>query len=292
VFIGGNFASVFLGAVAQPRSRVALLNADGTLDTAWDPGAGIGGGSQIVYDLALSTGGTLYIGGNFTTYDSQTRQYLAAVNAVGVTAQVVALSASGPAIAGQPLTLGTAAVGAAFPSAPYLTYQWIKDGSDIPGATGQTHYIASYSAADAGSYTVRVNGAGGSTTSSALSIAAAPAGFASWAAALPAGQRGPNDDPDRDGVPNLMEYALNLDPAANSAGQLPREDRTGTHITLTYRRHRADIIYSVEAGDDLALPWSTANVNQGTPAGDGTTTASLPFTAPEDFLRLRVTLAP
>jgi hypothetical protein len=111
-------------------------------------------------------------------------------------------------------------------------------------------------------------------------------------AGVPAAQRGPSDDPDADGITNLMEYALDLNPMLNSAGLLPQAVNNGTHLTLTYRRHRSDVIYSVEAGDDLGLPWSTTNVTQGTPAGDGTTTASIPLTAPEDFLRLRVTLVP
>ncbi len=73
---------------------------------------------------------------------------------------------------------------------------------------------------------------------------------------------------------------------------MPPLVNNGTHLTYTYRRVRSDITYSVEAGDNLALPWSAAPVDQGTPAGDGTTTAGIPLTALEDFLRLRVTLRP
>ena len=124
-----------------------------------------------------------------------------------------------------------------------------------------------------------------------MDVAPASGGFSTWADALPAGQRGPADDPDFDGIPNLMEYALDLDPAANSAGQMPPPSNNGTHITYTYRRVRSDIIYSVEASDNISA-WSTASVNQGTPGPDGTTTATLPLTAAENFLRLRVTLIP
>ena len=72
---------------------------------------------------------------------------------------------------------------------------------------------------------------------------------------------------------------------------MPPLVNNGTHLIYTYRRVRSDITYGVEASDNISF-WSTANVNQGTPAGDGTTTAGLPLTAPEDFLRLRVTLRP
>jgi hypothetical protein len=290
VYIGGTFST----AAGLARGRVARLLATGAPDPAWTtPGLGINGGANAVYDLALGLNGTLYIGGNFTMYGSDNRQLIAAVHGSTAPRQIVSLPAPPAAVLGQPLTLGVAATGVAFPAAPYLTYQWLKDNQELPGQTGQTLTLASYTAADAGSYTVRVTDANGSTTSNAVDVVTSGGGgFSGWANALPAGQRGPNDDPDGDGISNLMEYALNLDPLADSNAFLPTQGTTPTHLTLTYRRWRTDIIYSVEAGDDLALPWSTASVNQGTPAGDGTTTASIPLTAPEDFLRLRVTLMP
>jgi uncharacterized delta-60 repeat protein len=289
IFIGGQFSQVN----GQPRGRVAKLNADGTLDTTWvTPGNGINGGGNFVYDLALGPNGTLYIGGDFTQYDTAGRQFIAAVYGTTAPRQIVSLPAPPAAVLGQPLTLGVAATGVAFASAPYLTYQWLKNDAELPGQTGQTLTITSYSNADAGTYTVRVTDAGGATVSNPADLPQVGSGFSAWADALPAGQRAPDDDPDFDGIPNLVEYALGLDPLTDSAAQMPQTVNNGTHLTYTYRRVRSDITYSVEAGDNLALPWSAANVNQGTPAGDGTTTATLPLTAPEGFLRLRVTLAP
>ena len=288
VFIAGNFSTVN----GQSRPRVAKLNADGTLDPSWIPGTGPAGGTSSVNDLALGPNGTLYLGGDFTSYNGAGRQFIAAVYGDTAPRQIVSLPAPPAAVLGQPLTLGVAATGSAFPAQPYLTYQWLKDNVELPGKTGQTLTLASYSAADEGSYTVRVTDANGSTTSNAVDVAQATGGFSTWASALPAGERDPGDDFDADGIPNLMEYALDLNPLANSAAAMPQPVNNGTHLTYTYRRVRSDIAYSVEAGDNLALPWSTANVNQGTPAGDGTTTASIPLTAPEDFLRLRVTLVP
>ncbi|HUG09977.1 MAG TPA: immunoglobulin domain-containing protein [Opitutaceae bacterium] len=51
-----------------------------------------------------------------------------------------------------------------------LAYQWKKDGVDIAGATSVTYYIASLQAADAGSYTVLVTNAFGSTASDAAML--------------------------------------------------------------------------------------------------------------------------
>lgn len=48
---------------------------------------------------------------------------------------------------------------------PTLTYQWQKDGVDIPGATSPSLSVANVQSSDAGSYTVTVSNAVGSVTS-------------------------------------------------------------------------------------------------------------------------------
>ncbi|ACB73603.1 putative Ig domain-containing protein [Opitutus terrae] len=50
---------------------------------------------------------------------------------------------------------------------PTPTYQWLKNGSAIPGATDASFTIASFQAADAGSYVLVATNAGGSTSSAA-----------------------------------------------------------------------------------------------------------------------------
>ncbi|MDP3069729.1 MAG: hypothetical protein Q8N18_05540 [Opitutaceae bacterium] len=74
------------------------------------------------------------------------------------------------ALVGQAVTLNFAATGS-FPR----THQWRKDGTDIPGATAATFTRSGLSLADAGSYTVVVGNAFGSTTTSpaALTISSA-----------------------------------------------------------------------------------------------------------------------
>lgn len=288
IFIAGAFGTVN----GQPRARVAKLHADGTLDTGWTPGTGFTGGTAV-NDLLLGSNGTLYAGGDFTAYNGTSRQFIAAILGDTAPRQVVAVTAPPPAVIGQPLSLSAAATGVAFAAPPYLTYQWVKDGIDIPGATSQTYTIASYSAADSGSYTVRVNDAGGPITSGAVEVATAAGGFSGWADALPAGQRGPNDDPDNDGIANLLEYALDLDPLANSAGLLPPPVGKSGHLTLTYRRARNDVTYVVQTSPTLSGgTWTSTGVNQGTPDGNGITTASIPLGASAGFLRISATLNP
>lgn len=67
---------------------------------------------------------------------------------------------------GASFTLGVTADG----TQPF-TYQWQKNGVDLPGATAATYTVSSVTTVDAGSYTVRVSNAFGSTTSDACPVA-------------------------------------------------------------------------------------------------------------------------
>lgn len=108
------------------------------------------------------------------------------------------------------------------------------------------------------------------------------------AAGVPANLRGPNDDPDGDGVPNLLEYALALNPAGADAASLPQAMTASSRLTMTYERARTDVTYVVETSTDL-LNWTATGVDQGAPDGDGITTASVAMAGSAQFLRLRVT---
>lgn len=110
---------------------------------------------------------------------------------------------------------------------------------------------------------------------------------------VPAELRAANADADGDGIPNLVEYSLDLNPNGTGGaftGYAPVAARTATHLELTYRRVRNDVTYVVETSPALTGgTWTSVGVNQGTPAGDGTTTASIPAGNGSAFLRLNVT---
>jgi len=70
-YIGGSFASVS----GTPRSNVAAVRADGSLDPSWNPST-----NGVVYALAASADGSkIFLGGGFTTVGGQARSRLAAV---------------------------------------------------------------------------------------------------------------------------------------------------------------------------------------------------------------------
>lgn len=125
-------------------------------------------------------------------------------------------------------------------------------------------------------------------------VAFTPAtGFAVWAHALElvGPEAAANADPDKDGIPNLLEYALDLDPEIAGTAGLPTVATDGGGLTLTYRRARPELTYTVKTTTDLADGnWTEAGVNQGSPAADGTTVATLPGLGPRSFLRLEVSL--
>ena len=79
ILVGGCFTT--LGG--QTRSYIGRLNADGTLDSAFNPRAGGAVDYLHVHSLALQADGKILVGGLFTTLGGQTRNYLGRLNADG-----------------------------------------------------------------------------------------------------------------------------------------------------------------------------------------------------------------
>lgn len=62
------------------RNRFARLNADGTLDTAFDPGVGP---DNAIYSIVTQTNGQIIIAGNFKKYNGTSKECIARLNADG-----------------------------------------------------------------------------------------------------------------------------------------------------------------------------------------------------------------
>jgi uncharacterized delta-60 repeat protein len=91
ILVGG-FFTTFNGVA---RNRVTRLNADGSLDTSFDPGTGV---NSTVYSFAVQPDGKIVIGGSFTTYNGTSRNYIARLNSDGSldTSFVVGTGANNP----------------------------------------------------------------------------------------------------------------------------------------------------------------------------------------------------
>jgi hypothetical protein len=75
--MAGSFSSVN----GQPRTNLARLNVDGTLDSVFATAAGAT--TEFVYSVALQTDGKVLVGGTFTQLGGVPRNYVGRINADG-----------------------------------------------------------------------------------------------------------------------------------------------------------------------------------------------------------------
>jgi uncharacterized delta-60 repeat protein len=76
IIVGGNFAN-YNGTA---RNNIARLNADGTLDTSFNPGTGA---NDDVETISLQSDGKIIIGGHFFSYNGTARKKIARLNTDG-----------------------------------------------------------------------------------------------------------------------------------------------------------------------------------------------------------------
>ena len=107
-------------------------------------------------------------------------------------------------------------------------------------------------------------------------------------------------NPTGDGIPNLMKYAVGLNPSVHVNGAFLSTAQTGGTATLTFNRVRnaTDITYHVEATSNLTA-WSEIWNSSSVPYAGGTN-AVASVTVPDNiqisatpgkrrFLRLKIT---
>jgi hypothetical protein len=76
LYVGGNFTSYSGSAV----NRIVKLTPSGSIDTSFNPGAGF---NAVVNVIRFDSSGSLYVGGNFTSYSGSTNNYIIKLNPDG-----------------------------------------------------------------------------------------------------------------------------------------------------------------------------------------------------------------
>ena len=164
VAIAGNFSSY----ASFNLSHVARLYADGTRDTAFSTPF-ING---LVMALGVQSDGGILVGGPFGSINGTNRPYLARLYGNLYPPEFINQPISRSTNVGATVTF-SASVNNPTPS----SFQWRKEGNNIPNATGMSYTLYNVQFADSGNYSVFVsNGAGGTTSSNAvLQVGIAPA---------------------------------------------------------------------------------------------------------------------
>jgi uncharacterized delta-60 repeat protein len=287
------------------RQNIVRFNSDGTVDTSFTATLDFSGQA-----VGVQPDGKTLVGGFFTQTNGQASGALVRLNANGTTdtsfeanssfpstVNRITLQPNGRIVVGGSFTFGGVARGLIRlqPDGGVDTTFAVGNGWGSSGQTYDLEVTSSGTIWAAGSATT-FNG----QTVNYLAVfngdeqttPPAPT-FSSWAIdkALPPGLDGPLDDADFDGISNLIEYALDLEPLESDPSALPPAVLENGILSYTYVRHRTDIVYTVETSDSLT-DWTTTGVDQGTPAIDGTTTASVPYAPGSRYLHLKVELIP
>ena len=122
--IAGDFLSYngFNYPDAKPVNCIALINANGALDSSFEPDSGASG---AINSLASSPGGQFVIGGSFTSFNGVSRHYIARVNADGSLDAAFNPAANGTVWAAAVLADGKVLIGGDFNSVNSQTRHYL-----------------------------------------------------------------------------------------------------------------------------------------------------------------------
>lgn len=269
------------------------IAADGTVSTVAGGTVGSVDGTSFAarFDaplgLAVTNNGTAYV----ADYNNHLVRKLTPANLAAVAQTITFAALSDIGFTATPITLV-----ASSSSGLTVEFEVVSGAASVSG--NQLTLLGT------GSITIRAKQPGNSSYLAATPVErtfTVTANFSSWlvdtfqpAEISNSALTGPNADYDHDGIPNLVEYALGLDPKSASTSGLPLVAKTSTDWTFTYTRPaaRADVAYVVEYSTNLTS-WTDVGVTL-SPVTTGGATETWRATVPVSvgsncFLRLKVT---
>jgi len=317
IVVGGTFTT--FGSAAN---YVARFSSTGAFDSAFAAAGGFGNG---VNDLELLPNGRVLLGGNFGNFQNASVsgpiwQFFPGLSGLPGTVQFSSTTYSGSE--GTTLTLSVTRTGGSLGALTvgYATLPGTATTADYTPAAGTLTWADGDAATKTisvplttdllveGTETFTVNlgqplvGSillGATQQATAQIIDVPPSAFVLWQQAkFTAGElldptvSGPNAVYGQDGLPNLVKYALGLEPKQNITTGLPVAGTSGSNWTYTYTRPTSmtDVTYTVEYSTDLAI-WTPlgAGTQLSSVAGTDTWQATYPLaSASSVFFRLQV----
>lgn len=275
VLMGGEFTTLAPNGASTTttRNRIARLNTDGRVDSAFDPNA-----NGAVNAVALQADGAALVGGAFTALApnggaSGTRHFFARL--VNDTTTQTLTAAGGNTL--------TWTRGGAAPELTAVAFEQSVNGGSAWTALGAGTRVAGgwqltgLSLPSSGMLRARGRTAGGQYAGSTgvieqvitLPVNVAENAVKSWAAGLgvPAASQGLLDDPDGDGVSNLQEFAFGTGPLNAGGGALEYSGSLAGGGTLTRTGQPAVVGETVGA----ATQWHALFVRRTDHAASGIT---------------------
>ncbi len=258
----------------ETANRLIRLNPDGSIDNGFNLGSGFNDTVRHVY---LASSGHIFVSGEFTTFNGDPAPGLVKLDQDGARVEGFSIGNgfNGPVNAvaldpeGRILVAGdfTGFNGQPRTRLARLQSNGALDGAFHPGAGANqaVHAVAVqgdgkiFIAGDFTSYNETTQ-----NRIARLTGVAGPIGegaYADWVAAHfepgEEGISGPEQDPDGDGIPNLLEYAFNGDPRVAFDTTLPALETVvengDRHLRISFVRIDADdIIYQVQASTNLS----------------------------------------
>ncbi len=304
-----------------PARYLTRLTSAGAVDTGF---VAAGDASSDVKDLELLPSGRILFGSYFGQYQGSSNgspvwQLVSGLPALPGTLQfssatyagneggtgVLSVTRTGGSLGA--LAVGYATVDGTATGADYTATSGVLTWGDGDAATKTINVPLTPAGLASGTASFTVNlgqpinqvGLLGSLQQASFQINVLLTGFAAWQANnFTAGERanaaisGPSAVYGQDGLPNLVKYALGLNPKQNITSGLPAVSASGGNWVYTYTRPTAitDVTYSVEYSTDLAtwIPLG-AGTQLSSISGTDTWQATVPLgSAPAVFFHLKV----